>query len=66
MTEEFSEREGVAVVTGGTGGIGSAVCRLLARRGSDIAFTYRSNCPKVLLFLDMDLMIMGQRFKGMP
>ena len=43
MTEEFSEREGVAVVTGGTGGIGSAVCRLLARRGSDIAFTYRSN-----------------------
>lgn len=43
MTEDFSERDGVALVTGGTGGIGTAVCRLLARRGSDIAFTYRSN-----------------------
>jgi 3-oxoacyl-[acyl-carrier protein] reductase len=31
-----------AVVVGGTGGIGSATVRLLARRGSRVAFTYRS------------------------
>lgn len=43
VTDDFSERPGVALVTGGTGGIGAAVCRLLAERGSDIAFTYRSN-----------------------
>ena len=43
MIEDFGERTGVALVTGGTGGIGSAVCRLLAARGSDIAFTYRSS-----------------------
>ena len=44
MTEEavpdFSSRQGAAVVTGGSGGMGSAVCLLLAERGSDIAFSY--------------------------
>jgi len=30
-------------VTGGTGGIGTAVCRLLAARGASVALTYRSN-----------------------
>jgi NAD(P)-dependent dehydrogenase (short-subunit alcohol dehydrogenase family) len=34
---------GATLVTGGTGAIGSAVCRLLADSGHDIAFTYRSN-----------------------
>jgi 3-oxoacyl-[acyl-carrier protein] reductase len=33
----------VALVTGGTGGIGSATCGLLAQEGHDIAFTYRFN-----------------------
>src|SRR5262245_37589585 len=33
---------GAAVVTGGTGGIGAATCRLLAGLGVDVAFTYRS------------------------
>ncbi len=42
-TPDFAERDGVALVTGGTGGIGAAVCRLLARRGSAVAFTYRAN-----------------------
>ena len=42
-TPDFAERRGVALVTGGTGGIGAAICRLLARRGSAVAFTYRSN-----------------------
>lgn len=40
---DFSSRPGVAFVAGGSGGIGAAVVRLLAERGSDIAFTYRAN-----------------------
>ncbi len=31
----------ICLVTGGTGSMGSAICRALARDGSDIAFTYR-------------------------
>jgi len=34
---------GVAVVVGGTGGIGAEVVRLLAERGCRVAFTYRAN-----------------------
>lgn len=41
--DDFGSRTGVALVTGGTGGIGAAICRMLAERGSDVAFTYRSN-----------------------
>jgi 3-oxoacyl-[acyl-carrier protein] reductase len=40
---DFGDREGVAIVTGGSGGLGAAVCRLLAERGSDVALTYRGN-----------------------
>ena len=40
---DFAEVAGVAVVTGGSGGLGAAVCRLLAERGSDVAVFYRSN-----------------------
>lgn len=42
-TSDFSHREGVAFVAGGTGGIGAAIVRMLAERGSDVAFTYRSS-----------------------
>jgi NAD(P)-dependent dehydrogenase (short-subunit alcohol dehydrogenase family) len=40
---DFSGRPGTALVTGGTGGIGAAIVRILASRGSDVAFTYRNN-----------------------
>jgi NAD(P)-dependent dehydrogenase (short-subunit alcohol dehydrogenase family) len=41
--DDFGDRTGAALVTGGTGGIGAAICRMLAERGSDVAFTYRAN-----------------------
>ena len=34
---------GCAFVIGGSGGIGSAVCRTLARNGTDVVFSYRRN-----------------------
>ncbi|MEU3270258.1 SDR family oxidoreductase [Saccharomonospora sp. NPDC006951] len=40
---DVAARPGVALVTGGTGGIGSAVCTLLAAQGTAVAFTYRAN-----------------------
>lgn len=40
---DFSGGAGGALVTGGSGGIGAAVCGLLAQRGSSVALTYRSN-----------------------
>lgn len=40
---DFEARDGVAVVAGGSGGLGRAVARLLAERGSRVAFTYHRN-----------------------
>lgn len=40
MTEALFP-DGAALVVGGSGGIGQAVCRELARAGADIALTYR-------------------------
>jgi len=40
---DFGDRPGAAFVAGGTGGIGSAIVRALAHRGSDVVFTYRTN-----------------------
>jgi len=40
---DFAVRAGVALVTGGSGGLGAEVCRLLAARGSDVVLTYRAN-----------------------
>lgn len=41
--QEFSALPGAAIVTGGTGGIGRAICQLLTERGSRVLMTYRSN-----------------------
>lgn len=43
MGGDFAGQAGCAIVTGGSGGIGAAVARLLACRGSDLAITYRTN-----------------------
>ncbi|RYE75410.1 MAG: SDR family oxidoreductase [Myxococcales bacterium] len=40
---DFEDREGAALVVGGSGGIGAAIARLLAERGSDVIVGYRSN-----------------------
>jgi NAD(P)-dependent dehydrogenase (short-subunit alcohol dehydrogenase family) len=40
---DFRGLTGAAIVTGGSGGLGAAVARLLGERGSDVALTYRSN-----------------------
>ncbi len=40
---DFTGLDGAALVTGGTGGIGRAVVRLLAQRESNVAFTWRSD-----------------------
>ncbi len=39
---DFAEREGAALVTGGSGGLGAAICALLAARGSDVFLSYRT------------------------
>lgn len=41
--DDFSHKAGAAIVTGGSGGLGAAVCRMLGERGSDVALTYRAN-----------------------
>jgi NAD(P)-dependent dehydrogenase (short-subunit alcohol dehydrogenase family) len=45
----MSEREfpeGIALVVGGSGGIGGAICRRLAASGSDVALTFRSSAAR--------------------
>jgi NAD(P)-dependent dehydrogenase (short-subunit alcohol dehydrogenase family) len=46
---EFSARPGVAVITGGSGGVGAAVARMFVAEGSRVVLTYRSNEPRELL-----------------
>ncbi len=43
MTADWKSGEGAALVVGGSGGLGAAISRMLAARGSDVAVTYRSN-----------------------
>jgi NAD(P)-dependent dehydrogenase (short-subunit alcohol dehydrogenase family) len=40
--QDFAALDGVALVTGGSGAVGRAVCRLLAERGADVALSYHS------------------------
>lgn len=63
--DDFAGRSGTAVVTGGSGGIGAAICRLLAERGSDVLFTYRSNREAADAVL-ADLSASGVRSMAVP
>lgn len=40
---DFAGRSGVALVVGGSGGLGRAIAAMLAERGSEVVVTYRSN-----------------------
>jgi 3-oxoacyl-[acyl-carrier protein] reductase len=60
MTGDFSGRTGTAVVTGGSGGLGSAVAQMLAERGSDVALTYRSN-DEAAAKIVAEIEVLGQR-----
>ncbi len=42
-SRDFDGKEGVALVIGGSGGIGQAICLKLAEAGTDVILTYRSS-----------------------
>lgn len=46
MTMTLNFADGVAVVAGGTGGIGEAICKQFAQAGIPVFFTYNSNVTK--------------------
>jgi len=46
MDQDFADRAGVALVVGGSGGIGRAIVRMLGERGSDVVATYHSSPDK--------------------
>jgi 3-oxoacyl-[acyl-carrier protein] reductase len=46
MIDDFTGKTGTAIVAGGSGGIGAAVCRRLAQAGSAVALTYRSRAAR--------------------
>lgn len=47
--QDFAPLQGIALVTGGTGGIGSATARRMIAGGSRVALTYRASEPQALL-----------------
>ena len=49
---DFAGRSGVALVAGGTGGLGSVIARLLVERGAQVAVTYRSNKERAAELVD--------------
>lgn len=62
---DFEGRPGVALVTGGSGGIGRAVVRMLAERGSDVVLTYRSRADAARRVAD-EAASYGVRARAIP
>lgn len=62
---DFAGRSGAAVVTGGSGGIGAAIVRMLAERGSDVLFSYRANRDAADALI-ADLADLDARIVAMP
>ena len=54
-----------AFVTGGTGAVGSAIVRVLAREGAAVAYSYHSNAAKAAE-LDAQLAAAGARVRSYP
>ena len=46
MSIELSFNEGAAIVAGGTGGIGEAICKRFAQAGAPVVFSYHNNVEK--------------------
>jgi len=62
--DDFAERTGAALVTGGSGGIGAAICRMFSERGSDVMFTYRNN-TEAASALKAEIAALGRRALSM-
>ena len=54
---------GVALVVGGSGGLGTAICNKLASQGSDVAITYKNN-KKAALSLERSIKKSGHDAKS--
>jgi 3-oxoacyl-[acyl-carrier protein] reductase len=55
--------EKVAIITGGSRGIGESLCRRFAEQGCDVAFTYNSSAERALK-VEADLIAMGVKAKA--
>jgi len=63
MKDDFAGKQGTAVVTGGSGGLGSVVVRMLAERGSDVALTFRLNEDAASAVVE-DVVTQGRRARA--
>lgn len=63
VTADFAGRAGVALVSGGSGGIGASICRLLASRGAEVVFTYNRSAEKAAALAD-EIAAVGGRARG--
>jgi NAD(P)-dependent dehydrogenase (short-subunit alcohol dehydrogenase family) len=61
--DDFGTSTGAAFVTGGSGGLGSAIARMLAERGSDLAIAYRQNEDAARVVVD-DAEALGRRARA--